>query len=74
MVKRHQVADRRLAQGSMRQWSKECGSTKLNTETEAESKNQNRCVENGKSKVEENRRDSARRHDKIVFCRVYSSK
>lgn len=52
VVKRHEVTDRRLAQGSMRQWSKECGSTKLNTETEAGKKNQNRHVENGKSNLE----------------------
>lgn len=62
-VKGHEITDRRLVQGNMRQWDKqeECRSTKQNadSDTETEWRIQNRDVENEKSQVEENRGGNA---------------
>lgn len=55
--KGHEITDRRLVQGNMRQWGKqaECRSPKQNADSFTERTIQNRNVENGKSEVEENR-------------------
>lgn len=62
-VKGHEITDRRLVQGNMRQWDKqeECKGTMKNADsnTETERRIQNRHVENGKTKVEENRAGNA---------------
>lgn len=63
VVKGHEITDRRLVQGNMRQWDKQekSKSTKQNADSDTETARriQNRHVENGKSKVEENRGGNA---------------
>lgn len=61
VVKGHEITDRRLVQGNMRQWGKqeECRGTKQNADSFTERTIQNRHVENGKSEVEENRGGNA---------------